>query len=85
MSEKNVKFDSGRANANNPNNITFWQERGFKDRPENWQKIYQSMDCITSSKNRMKKRSNDGSCFMGFDAYGPLPKDGFGRLGKDDY
>ncbi|OQY46625.1 MAG: hypothetical protein DRR08_24180 [Candidatus Parabeggiatoa sp. nov. 2] len=85
MREINQKFNSGRADANNPNNQAFWQERGYKERPENWRELHRSMNRPTSSKNRSRKRDFNEDCFLSFDSFGLLPCDGFGRLSKDDY
>ena len=56
MSEKSPKFDSRRANSNNPNNDAFWQALGYLKRPKNWKELSRSMDLSTSSKSRNEKR-----------------------------
>ena len=84
MPKKNLKTDSRRANDGNPNNVAFWLKHGYKNRPENWRELSRTMKPSTSSKNRSGKREFGGS-FIGFDSYGPLPADGFGRLSSDDY
>lgn len=38
MSKINPKFDTHRADTLNPNNDAYWQSKGFKKRPINWQK-----------------------------------------------
>lgn len=85
MSKTNPKFDSRRANANNPNNDAFWQAQGYTERPENWQELYSSMNRTTSSKNRNRKRELSEDCVLSFDSFGILPCDGLGRLSVDDY
>ena len=84
MPKKNLKTDSRLADDGNPNNVAFWLKHGYKDRPENWRDLSRSMKLTTSSKNRSEKHEF-GGCFIGYDLYGPLPSDGFGRLSSDDY
>lgn len=82
---RNPKFNPAKANAMNPNNRAFWQSRGYRDRPENWQELVESMDITTSSKSRLFKQQQKRESVFEIDAYGPLPADGFGRFSKDDY
>lgn len=85
MSKINPKFDSRRADANNPNNEAYWQAQGYTKRPENWPELCRSMKRTTSSKNRSRKREFSEDGVLMFDDFGILPSDGFGRLSTDDY
>lgn len=85
MPKKNLKFDAQSANRRNPNNDLFWIEQGYPCRPENWEELYSKMDRQTSSRTRQRRRDESEFCYFGFDGFGLLPLDGFGRLSSDDY